>query len=1018
MADGQKYLGYVDGLHEGALAGWCMAKDGSSTRVIVRIFEGGQLLGEARADLFRADVLPLGGDGHHGFNFPLPSYLADGDPHALTVRVGAKGEILPGSPSEVRMIPRDRSYEGAFEGVVDGHAVGWVRNWQRPEEDPVINIIAENNLVTSGKAFRPSAGQEGRRFELALPAFLLDGREHLLTAAAGPEQVALAGSPIRFRMRVVTDEVDLASIRNRLDANLVDIEQVHGRLHEIAGLAKKSAQFNQIAAEAVHDIRRMLGAFERKMGEIDAVIAGLSVQRVEIPLTLVTGLEAAAADLAGTAAHIATIGRASQKEKPDLLLDDVKRRFSPLEFPRPSAPTVSIIIPVYNKFFYTHQCLASLHKHLPRAPTEIILVDDSSCDETVLAPFILHGVTIVRNPLNTGFLDSCNRGAAAARGDYLMFLNNDTTVQDGSIDELLDSFGRPGVGLVGAKLVFPDGRLQEAGGIVFRDGSAMNYGRGGDPARSEYNYVRSVDYCSGAAIMLPKSVWDEVGGFDTRYRPAYYEDADLCFKVRAEGLDVCYQPFSVITHFEGISSGTDPNSGVKSYQIRNAKLFFDKWAETLKSHGPSTQKQTLERDRVASRRALFIDACTPTPDQDAGSTVAVAHMRILQSLGYQVTFVPETNLAFLPEYTPALQRLGIEAIYAPSHARMEHFLEERAAEFDLVYIHRFSVAERCINLLRKHARTAPILFNPADLHYLREERGAELKESAATLASARDTKRRELAVIRAADCTILCSTAEMTIVARELPNSFLYYFPWLIKAETLSRPSFAEREGFMFLGGFGHPPNEDAVEYFVQNVMPFVRELIPGVRFYVYGSHMPDSIRALEAPDIIICGFAAELGPVFDRHRISIAPLRYGAGFKGKIATSLAHTVPVLGTPIAVEGTGLEDGKNVLTASGPEQFAKALARLYTDQVLWETLSVAGWRFVAENFSFERGRERFTEILLRLGQAPPKPVIAYREATAKMPAVCETPQSPKPPSSHSRRVPRRLRDSAADLQTDS
>lgn len=991
MADSPAYIGYVDGLHGGALAGWCMARDRSAHRVTIRVFEETRLLGETIADLYRADVLPLGGDGYHGFSFPLPPQLSDGELHALTVRVGPTGDVLPGSPAEIRLMPLDLSYEGELEGVAEGRAVGWVRNWQHPEEDPVVNILAEGHIVASARAFAASAGEEMRRFELPLPEFLLDGSEHLLTATAGPEHVKLTGSPLRFRLRIVADEIDLASARRRLDANLAAIEGVETRLHEIAGLARRSAQFNQMAADALQDIRRMLGGFERKLGEIGAVIDALSVDEIALPPRLLEQLEAAAADLAETAGEVGMVGRLAQPETPVPLLDGVMRRFPPLEFPRPAAPAVSIVIPVYNKFFYTYQCLASLLKHPPRAPVEVVLVDDASTDETVLAPFLFPGVTIVRNPVNAGFLDSCNRGAAAAAGEYLMFLNNDTTLHADAVDALLGSFDRPGVGLAGAKLVFPDGRLQEAGGIVFRDGSAINYGRGDDPTKGEYNYVRAVDYCSGAAIMLPKAVWNEVGGFDERYRPAYYEDADLAFKVRAAGLSVCYQPFAVVTHFEGISSGTDPRRGVKAYQARNAKLFAEKWAAALAAHRPKGESPALARDRGVARRVLVIDACTPTPDQDAGSTVTFEHMRVLQRLGFTVTFVPEINFAFVADYTPALQRLGIEAVYAPSWHRMDKFLEARADAFDLVYVHRFSVAERCLPLLRKYARGAPVLFNTQDLHYLREERAAALSGAAADRAGAAETKARELAVIAAVDATMLCSSAEMALVERALPDAFLYYFPWLIEAEALPRPAFAERDGFMFLGGFGHPPNADAVAYFVRDVMPHVRRLIPGARFYIYGSHMPDWIRDLAAPDVVVAGFAPELGPVFDRHRVSITPLRYGAGFKGKIAASLAHAVPVVATPVAVEGTGLTDGREVLVGDGAVAFAEALARLYRDAALWQALSHAGWEFVARNFSPERACERFSEILGRLDRAP-------RPAAASVAAV----QADLPPGV--RRIP--------------
>lgn len=967
--DQSPYLGYVDGLHEGTVAGWCMERGGSGAAVTVEIFEGAQRLGVAVADIFRSDLLQFGGDGHAGFSFPIPQSLMDGESHSLSVRVGPKGEfVLPGSPCEIRMLPLDESYEGEFEGVENGRAFGWARNWQRADEDPVIGLIVEGRLVASGKAYpKPGAAEaEERRFEIPLPELLLDGREHLLTAVIGMKQLELQGSPRRFRVELEVDAIDLAAAQQGLDLSRREIEDIQARLHEIAGFARKSAQLNQLAAEAVQSMRSVVVGFERQLIEIGSVIDGLAAAEIDVPAALLEKLEAVAERLASATEQVGLVNRLNlAAQQPVPLLEEITRRYAPIDFAAGGPPKVSIIIPVYNQFFYTYQCLASLKKSLPAAPIEIVLVDDCSTDETVVSSLIFPGIVVLRNATNSGFLDSCLKGAEAARGEYLMFLNNDTTVEPGAVDELLATLQQRGVGLAGAKLVFPDDRLQEAGGIIFRDGSASNYGRGDDPQRSEYSYLRSVDYCSGAAIMLPRAIWDQVGGFDTRFRPAYYEDADLCMQVRAAGYDVLYQPFAVVKHFEGISSGTDPNRGVKAYQTRNAKLFYDKWTSELTGRHAYGEGVLMERDRGVTRRALFVDACTPTPDQDAGSTVAMAHMRALQALGYKVTFVPE-NFAYLPDYTPALQRLGIEAIYTPSYTRLEGFLRDRAAEFDVVYLHRFSVAEKCLPSLHRYAPNATILFNPADLHFLRETRAAELAGAAAELERAAETKEREFAVIRAVDCTILHSAAEMDLVRAEMPEAFLHYLPWVIDTAPLPRPAFEAREGFMFMGGFRHPPNADAVEYFVHEVMPFVRRKLPGICFYIYGSHMPPSIEALEAPDIVVCGFAPDLTPVFDRHRVSVVPLRYGAGFKGKVAMSLAHGVPVVGSPIAIEGTGLRDGEHILEASDPGDFAAALAKLYTDRTAWEALSQAGRNFVAENFSAQRAREHFTAIFNGLG----------------------------------------------------
>ncbi|MBK8212038.1 MAG: glycosyltransferase family 2 protein [Rhodospirillales bacterium] len=248
------------------------------------------------------------------------------------------------------------------------------------------------------------------------------------------------------------------------------------------------------------------------------------------------------------------------------------QRYRPISFNEHSEPDVSIIIPAYNSFFFTYQCLISISRHLPRARLQMIVVDDCSIDETVLLARIVHGVRIIRNAENRGFVESCNLGARAATAPYIMLLNNDTQVTPGAIDALVETLQDTNAGLVGSKLLYPDGRLQEAGGIIWRNGTGWNYGRLEDPDHPYYNYRRPVDYCSGASIMLPRALWKQLGGFDIRYNPAYFEDVDLAFRVREAGYDVLYQPASVVVHWEGISNGKVLDAGVKLAGSQRAGL--------------------------------------------------------------------------------------------------------------------------------------------------------------------------------------------------------------------------------------------------------------------------------------------------------------------------------------------------------------------------------------------------------------------------------------------------------------
>ena len=664
---------------------------------------------------------------------------------------------------------------------------------------------------------------------------------------------------------------------------------------------------------------------------------------------------------------VATLARIAQElggrgpARPRTIHAEPRDDATPFALPTSTAPRVSIVIPVYDKVAYTLACLRSLGEHVGSVPFEVIVVDDGSSDATPQRLAGVAGIRALRNAQNLGFIGSCNAGAAVARGDYVLFLNNDTVVTAGWLDALVRCIEQaPQAGLVGAKLVYPDGRLQEAGGIVFDDASGWNVGRFEEPGDPRYSFRREVDYCSGAAILLRRELFAKLGMFDTRYTPAYYEDTDLAFAVRAAGLKVYVEPASVVIHFEGITSGTDTGSGIKRYQVVNRGKFADKWKDALARQPKPGTPITRAATHRADKRVLIVDATTPMPDHDSGSLRMVNLMRVLADLGCQVSFMPENRL-YVERYTDALQELGVEALYAPYAQDPVKFLRERGNEFDLVILSRHYVAASFVGLVRLYAPQARLAFDTVDLHYLREQRAAELAGDAALARHAASTRAQELKLIRESDVTLVVSPVERELLAQDAPGARVEVLSNVHEIHGCRRP-FGERRDLVFVGGFQHPPNTDAVEWFVAEVFARVRAALPEVRFHVIGSRAPDSIRALADEHVLVHGFVEDIQPYMDGCRISVAPLRYGAGVKGKVNMAMSCGLPVVATPAAVEGMHVRAGEDVLVATDAVTFAADIVRLYHDEALWNTLSANGLANVERHFSFAAARAAVRKLL--------------------------------------------------------
>jgi GT2 family glycosyltransferase/SAM-dependent methyltransferase/glycosyltransferase involved in cell wall biosynthesis len=755
----------------------------------------------------------------------------------------------------------------------------------------------------------------------------------------------------------------------RLDAELVERDEyLHHRHSEIVGLR---ARLRDVEA-AVADARSQLEDAQRFTRRVESSVTWQVFQGVRGRVFASVGersLSVRALRLFLRLGGRLMKRRHSTPEAPREVASP-QAGGEPINLPTFERPRVSLIIPLHAGAGLTRRCLETIRDNTDQIAYEVILVDDTADAETKSLLDLVTGARILDNEENLGYLRSVNRAAAVTGGEWLVLCNNDIEVSPGWLTAMLAcATSRERVGVVAPKFVSPDGRLSEAGGIIWSDATGVNYGRGDDPTRYQYEYTREVDYGSAAALMVRAELWRDVGGFDARFVPMYYEDVDLCFEARKRGWGVFYEPSAVVTHVEGATAGTDPQAGHKRHQEINRGKFLAKWRPQLDAEHlrPSDRSVRTAANRHRGPNVLVVDFRVPMWDRDAGSLRMFEIVRSLLRRGYGVTLAPDNFARFEP-YTRVLQRLGVEVIYGESDPRI--VLADIGSKLVAAILSRPHPASRWLDSVRESAPSAVAIYDTVDLHWVRESRRFALGDADSSPGNrvipalgpkAAALFELELAMVRASDVTVAVTEAERAQILSQVPDARVTIIP-TIHEVAKHVPRAAGRRDLLFLGGFEHPPNIDAAIYLVREIMPRVWRHRADVSVTIVGGSAPREVEELAASRVDIRGWVADLHPLVDTARAMVVPVRFGAGIKGKITQGLAAGLPVVTTTVGAEGLEGEDGQSMLVGDDPEALAERVLQVLEDDELWQSLSVAGQELVAARCSLDLLDERLSETL--------------------------------------------------------
>lgn len=661
-----------------------------------------------------------------------------------------------------------------------------------------------------------------------------------------------------------------------------------------------------------------------------------------------------------------------------------------LTFPKVDEPLVSVVMVTYGNWPLVRRSLAALLERTDPV-YEVIVVDSASPDETPqrLGEEV-EGATLILSDENLGFGDGSNLGAQKARGEYVCFLNPDAGVEIGWLDPLLEVLQEDSTaGAAVPMLLNPDGSIQEAGSVIDSVGWPLAFGRGESANTLEHRFRREVDYGSAACVLVRREDFEAVGGFDPAYGIGYFEDVDLCFKLKERGLRTMYEPRSRVIH-ELHGSGTSVQA--QQRMIANRALFYRRWSDRL-ARRPNLVELPTNRERLAAARdaevvdrILVLDDRVPFHDRGSGDP------RMAKLLYELVDLWPAARVTLaaadgreVERYAEPLLAGGIEVVAPP--VDWQRWFESRMFHYSVAIVSRGSNVSRFAGYLQQTQPQALRIFDTEALTFRRLERMVGILEDSADVARVRAeasaVRQVELGALHEASVVFAVSEEEKEFIAELADGVPTFVLPHWIEAAR--RPAgFQERKDLLFFGGFlagPGSPNEDALLHLVGDVLPILWERDPELHLHVVGADPTPAVEALHGERVNVVGYVEDPAEWLARTRVHVSPMRFGAGIKLKLLDTIAAGQPFVTTSVGAEGLPLGSLASNLVAQEPREIAELVHALYTDEHLWHRSQRALLDIARSTFDRGTFRRTLAEAMSHVGVLPPEGVFAERRELA-------------------------------------